>query len=61
MGLRVPLLYAVQDPFDRHQHPELLLRLVQIREILRQEVSASWPDSCIPNAENYQTSKNHRR
>jgi hypothetical protein len=38
MGLRISVLYAIQDFADRHQRLELLLCLVQICEILCQKV-----------------------
>lgn len=38
MEMRVSLLHAIQDSSDRHQRPELLLRLVQVRKVLRQKV-----------------------
>jgi hypothetical protein len=40
--MRVSLLHALQDPANRHQRPELLLRLVQVRQILRQKVHTAY-------------------
>jgi hypothetical protein len=38
MEMCVSLLHALQNPSHGHQYPELLLRVVQVREVLRQKV-----------------------